>query len=961
MSYSYLKSANASYIDELYESYCRNPESVDPTWRYFFEGLELNGLNGLQPTVPASGGISSAQKSTPEPTSPAAASKPSVAPQAAQASPPVQMPVSGSTELSAEARVSELITSYREHGRLLAKMDPLSSPPESHPFLELSRFGLSQEDLGKVFFAGRLIGLQPCPLSEIVTRLKETYCQSIGVEFTHIHDTTERDWLLSKMESSRNRENLDVETKKLILKRLSESETFERFLHTRYVAQKRFSLEGGESLIPTLDCIFEVGAELGADEFVVGMAHRGRLNVLCNTFGKKPEFIFTEFEGTYKADTSMGEGDVKYHQGYSADIQTRRQKKVHLSLASNPSHLEFVNPVIEGGARAKQQLRKDSERTKVVPISIHGDAAFAGQGVCYETINLSQLTGYRTGGTIHIVINNQVGFTAPPEDSRSTPYATDMGKMLQVPIFHVNGDDPEALWFVAKLCIEYKQKFRKDVFIDLICYRKHGHNEGDEPTFTQPVLYKKIKSHKSTRELYSDRLIAEGVITASESQDIINSINESLIKSQAITKAEAPKPPISVFQGQWQGLKRPTESDLFKPVLTFVPETTLKELAEKLNAMPKDFQLHSKLSRFFEARLKAVREGKGIDWGNAETLAFASLLVEGNPVRLSGQDSERGTFTHRHSVLNDFETGMKYAPLNHLQEGQAVFEVYNSHLSETGVLGFEYGYSLADPQSLVIWEAQFGDFANGAQVIIDQFISSSESKWQRMCGIVLLLPHGFEGQGPEHSSARLERFLQLCGKNNMFVVNLTTPAQFFHALRRQLKRDFRKPLVVMSPKSMLRNPLAISEMKEFTHANFEEVLDDPTLENEKAAQNVQKLILCTGKIYYDLFNERNTAKRADVAIIRIEQLYPFPADKLEKIIARYKNLKNILWVQEEPRNMGAWTYLFSLWHGGYSNFQTKAGGKPLQYVGREICAAPAVGSHKLHEVEQHDLIQKAIL
>lgn len=923
--FSYLKSLNAGYIDELFDRYSQDPESVDPSWRYFFDGLELGTETEPNGSPPGASG-----------------------------------PTPASVDFSAEAKVAELITAYRELGTFLANIDPLTPPPSSHPLLELSHVGLSSADLSRTFTAGRLIGMPPAKLSEIIQRLKDTYCGSIGVEFTHIQNSTERDWLQKKMESSQNREALDTETRKLILRRLTESETFERFLHTRYVAQKRFSAEGAESVIPTLDCIIESGSDLGAHEFVLGMAHRARLNVLTHIFGKKPELIFTEFEGVYKADVSMGEGDVKYHMGFSYDFTTRHGKKVHLSLASNPSHLEFVNPVIEGVARAKQFILKDEDRKKVIPIAIHGDAAFAGQGVCYETLNLSQLRGYRTGGTLHIVINNQVGFTTSPEDSRSTTYSTDLAKMLEVPIFHVNGDDPEALWYIAKLCSEYRHKFSKDVFIDLVCYRKHGHNEGDEPSFTQPILYKKIKAHTSTREIYSKKLVALGVLTAEEAQAMVESVNAALSEAQARTKAEAPQPFVSAFEGVWKNLKRPREDDLFKSVKTEVSEKLLKSLADQMNRVPAGFNLHPKLTRFFEARQKAVQEGKGIDWGNAETLAYATLLVEGFPVRLSGQDAERGTFTHRHSVLNDFETGQTYVPLNHLQEGQSLYEVYNSHLSETAVLGFEYGYSLANPQALVIWEAQFGDFANGAQVIIDQFIVSSESKWQRMSGLTLLLPHGFEGQGPEHSSARLERFLQLSGKSNLYVCNLSTPAQIFHALRRQVKRDFRKPMVIMSPKSLLRHPQAVSTLNDLSESGFQEVIDDPTITSEKDAEAVKKVILCSGKVYYDLHTDRLAKKAAHVAIVRVEQLYPWPGAKLEKILARYGKA-SLHWVQEEPRNMGAWTFVFNMWNGGYDSFQDRVGGRSIQYIGREVGAAPAVGSHKIHEVEQESIIHKAVL
>jgi 2-oxoglutarate dehydrogenase E1 component len=920
--FSYLKSSNIGYIDELFERFLANPDSVDPSWRYFFEGMEL----GTE----------------------------TIAPQAAAAPTPTAAAAAG-IDLSAEAKVADLINAYREMGRVLANINPLVPASSTHPLLDLSRFELTSADLDKTFNAGKLIGMGAAKLRDIIARLRETYCGDIGVEFTHIQNLEERRWLEQRMESSRNRANLDPETRKFILKRVTESETFERFLHTRYVAQKRFSVEGGEAVIPALDCMIEVGAELGAKEFVIGMAHRGRLNVLVNIYGKKPEYIFTEFEGAYKADTSIGEGDVKYHMGYSSDLKTRQGKPVHLSLGYNPSHLEFINPVIEGMARAKQAFLGDTARTQVIPVQIHGDAAFSGQGVCYETLNLSQLQGYATGGTLHIVINNQVGFTTSPKDSRSTTYCTDVAKMLETPIFHVNGDDPEAVWYVSRLCAEYRQKFKKDVFIDLICYRKHGHNEGDEPSFTQPLLYKQIKAHPSPREVYAKKLVTEGVLNDAQAQSMVDDLIAKFTEAQQRTKAEAPKPFVSSLEGRWKGLKKGTEEDNWKPAKTAVAEKTLKEIASKINRIPASFHLHSKLGRFFEARLKAIEDGKGIDWGNGEALAFASLIHEGTSVRITGQDAERGTFTHRHSVLNDFETGETFSPLNQVASDKARYEVYNSNLSETAVMGFEYGYSLSDPTSLVIWEAQFGDFSNGAQVIIDQFLCSSESKWQRMSGLVLLLPHGFEGQGPEHSSARLERFLQLCGRNNLIVANMTTPAQIFHALRRQVRRDFRKPLVVMSPKSLLRHPQAISELKDFTEGGFNEVLDDTEIKN---ASDVKRVLLCSGKVYYDLAAERTNTKRQDVAIVRVEQLYPFPAEKLAAILGRFKNAKDIVWVQEEPRNMGAWSYIFNTWMGGYSLFEEKVG-RPIRYVGREIGAAPAVGSAKIHEKEQRALIEAA--
>ena len=931
---SYLKSVNAAYIDELYELYLQNPDStdnIDPSWKYFFDGLGVGQTEG-----------GSSPEAAAVPTGPAAKDNAALR-----------------SEFKAEAQVAELILAYRQQGRILANINPLSAPPTSHPALELSHYGLSNADLAKSFAAGHMVGLGLAPLSEIIKLLKDTYCGPIAVEFMHIQEVNEREWLQKKMESSRNREVLDAATKKTVLRRLTESESFERFLHTRYVAQKRFSIEGAEAMIPAMDRIIDVGAELGAEEFVLGMAHRGRLNVLTQLFGKKTEYIFTEFEGAYKPDISKGEGDVKYHMGFSADVTAKNGKKVHLSMASNPSHLEFVGSVIEGMTRAKQSAMKDTDRAKVVPITIHGDASFAGQGVCYENLNLSQLPGYKTGGTLHIVVNNQIGFTTSPKDSRSTPYSTDLAKMLETPIFHVNGDEPEALYWTAKLCMEYRQKFKKDVFIDLVCYRKLGHNEGDEPAFTQPLLYKKIKTHPSTRELYAAKLTQTNVVTGADAEAMVQTAITALTEAQTRTKANPPQPYVSAYEGIWKDFHRATEQEMMTQIKTSVPEKTLKELAQSLNHFPADFKPHPKLTRLFETRFQAVEQDKGIDWGNAETLAYASLVTEGYGVRLSGQDAERGTFSHRHAVLHDFETDKEYLPLNHIREGQKTFEVCNSHLSEVAVLGFEYGHSLSEPRTLTIWEAQFGDFANGAQVIIDQFLAATESKWQRSSGLTMLLPHGYEGQGSEHSSARLERFLQLCGRQNMFVCNLSTPAQIFHALRRQVLRDFRKPLVVMSPKTLLRHPMAVSPLKDFTDNGFEEVLDDPAFNTAALANRVKKVIICSGKIYYDLVTKLTAKKIGTIAVVRVEQLYPWPAEKLAKILAKYPKA-TLMWVQEEPRNMGAWSYVFNTWSGGYSLFQNQVDGRTIQYEGRDIGAAPAVGSHKLHEIEQESLIEKAI-
>ncbi len=940
----YLRGGTADYIEELLERYKADPTSIDESWRYFFDGLELGALVGDTESMHENGHANGAT-----------ATNGKVAPVVALASSQGSL----SIDLNAEAKVADLIHAYRSYGRFLARLDPLSEPLKTHPFLELGRFGLAESDLARTFTAGKLIGMGAATLADILTRLKLIYCASIGVEYTHIQNTEARDWIRDKLETTVTESVFSPETRKFILKRLAESKSFEHFLHTRYVAQKRFSIEGGESLIPTLDRLIEVGADLGANGFVMGMAHRGRLNVLRNTYGKPAEHIFSEFEDNYEKDPSMGQGDVKYHKGYSADIQTRNGKSVHLSLAYNPSHLEFVNPVVEGIARSKQRDQGDKERKEVIPVLIHGEAAFAGQGVVYETLNLSQIAGYATGGTIHIVIDNQVGFTTSPIDARSTMYSTDIAKMLDAPIFHVNGDDPEALWFIAGICTEYRQRFKTDVCIDIVCYRKYGHNEGDEPTFTQPLLYKKIKNHPSPNEVYANKLIGMGLLDEAGAKAQFDEMIEKLSKAQEITRSEKPKPHLPAYTRKWQGLKTATaDTEIHAETKTQISVEKFHEYGKKMVAVPSGFNVHPKLKKFLENRADSVQKGTGLDWGTGEALAFASLVDEGHTIRVSGQDVERGTFSHRHAVLNDAENGLKYCPFKNISPKQGEFIIHNSLLSETAVLGFDYGWSLADPNALVIWEAQFGDFSNGAQVIIDQFIASAESKWQRASGITLLLPHGYEGQGPEHSSARLERFLQLCAQNNMQVCNLTTPAQIFHAMRRQLKRTFRKPLVIMSPKSLLRLPQAVSAMPEFTERGFQEVLPDTAITSESAT-GVKRVLLCSGKLYYELLAARDQKKRTDVAIIRVEQLYPWPGDKLAAILGAYPAAE-VVWVQEEPRNMGGWSHVFGIWAGGTGEFSKRVGGKTIRYVGRELAAAPAVGSHKLHVTEQTAIIEQAL-
>lgn len=921
---SYLNPANAQYIEELYERYAADQSSLDESWAYFFDGLNLGAENASN----------------------------------SQSASALSATKLGANELEAEFNAFRLIEAYRVWGRDLAWINPLDDRGPTSSELEPARFGLSNADLEKPFRIARAVGLpEGSTLSQILATLRETYAHTVAVEIEHVQNPEERQWLRGEIEGKKRlRAPLDSALRRRTLSRLIQSESFERFLHTRYVAKKRFSIEGGEALIPGLDAIFDRSAELGVSQIVIGMAHRGRLNVLTNVFGKKPEYIFSEFEDQYEIDPKKGDGDVKYHMGFSADVKASNGKVLHLSLASNPSHLEFVNPVVEGVARAKQDGLAASEdaAAEVLPILIHGDAAFAGQGVVYETLAFSQLKGYATGGTIHIVINNQVGFTTDAADARSTRYCTDLAKMLDAPILHVNGDDPEAMWRACEIATEYRARFKRDFFIDLVCYRKYGHNEGDEPSFTQPVMYKKIGAHPSPAEVYGARLAKAGVVSEDDYKQIVDGAMAALTQAQTKARAEKPSPYISSLDGRWKGLKRGSLEDMFIPVDTRVSEDKLRKIAAAINTFPAGFKLHSKLGRLFEARLKSVENGTGIDWGCGELLAYASLLADGHKVRLSGQDVERGTFTHRHAVVRDFETGHRLNTLNRLSEAgikAAPFDIFNSLLSETGALGFEYGYATADPLSLVIWEAQFGDFANGAQVIIDQFIASGESKWLKSNGLVMLLPHGYEGQGPEHSSARLERFLQLCGDGNMVVGNFTTPANLFHALRRQLKWSFRKPMVIMSPKSGLRHPMAISALKDFSDGGFQEVIEDPLMSTASALGGFKEAVFCSGKVYYELFQTREEANKTDVALIRVEQLHPWPEAKIAAALGKLKNVKKVRWVQEEPRNMGAWGFVVQ---------QAWPEGLTPSCVARRVAASPAVGSTRRHDQEQKTLIAEAL-
>jgi 2-oxoglutarate dehydrogenase E1 component len=887
---------NLEAIEAAYQRWSRDPQSVDPSWRYFFEGFELGAAR------PSSDG-------------------------------------------SLQTGVVRLIYAYRLIGHFLAHLDPLSEPRTSHPLLELSEFDLTDADVVRTVDTAPFLGLGRAPLAILIKALRETYCRRIGVEYMHIQDTRIRQWLQERMEPRRNKPNFDRAQKIRILKSLHYAELFERFLHTRYTGQKRFSLEGAETLIPLLDAIVEKAPDTGVREIVLGMAHRGRLNVLANILRKPYEEIFAQFEDKYLPEQMDGDGDVKYHLGFSSDRVNARGARLHISMSPNPSHLEAVDPVVEGRTRAKQTLFGDTERRWGLPVLVHGDAAFAGQGLVAETLNLSQLAGYTTGGTIHVIVNNQIGFTTAPADARSTTYCTDVGKMIEVPIFHVNGEDPEATVYVAELALEFRQTFHRDVIIDMFCYRRHGHNEGDEPSFTQPIMYSKIRGRPTLSSVYTEQLIMMGDLTADETDAITTRFEEKL--QQALDEAKtgpASYHGMHGFDGHWKGL---TPAYSHAPVETGVPEGTLRLIAEGLNRWPESFQPHPKVAHIFETFHKDFLEGKPVFWPYAEALCFGSLLLEGHPVRLSGQDSRRGTFSQRHSVLYDARTGEPYSPLNALSSKQAPFAAYDSLLSESAVLGFDFGYSLDAPNTLVLWEAQFGDFANGAQVIIDQFVASSESKWQRDSGLVMLLPHGYEGQGPEHSSARLERYLQLCADDNIQVCYPSSPAQYFHVLRRQMKRNFRKPLILMTPKSLLRDKMAVSPALELVHGRFQEVLDDPKADPART----RRVLLCSGKVYYDLLKQKQLEQSADVALIRVEQFYPFAEEQFQRLLARYRKAKEWVWVQEESQNMGGWFFMEP---------RLRALGCSVQYVGRDASASPATGSHQVHKREQKELVDAAI-
>lgn len=956
---SFLTGANADYIAYLFGAYLKNPASVDTSWKAFFDGLGdheiavLRDLDGASWTPEENKKISKTREvvdaSTLEVEGKAANDKGKGKKSAASGA-DVQQAATDSI------RALQLIRAYRARGHMHSKLDPLGlKEREPQPVLDPAHYGFTDADMDREIYLGGSLGIESASLRDIVAALTETYCGTIGAEFTHLADPEEKQWIQHRMEAGHNHTDFTPEGKRAILQRLIESETFEAFLHKKYPGTKRFGVDGGEILIPAIEQIMKRGGQLGLEDIVLGMAHRGRLNVLGNVMGKPFTAIFAEFAGQSSVpEEFLGSGDVKYHMGTSSD-RDFDGNNIHLSLTANPSHLEFVNPVVTGKVRAKQMQRGDVQSTAVLPLLLHGDAAFAGQGVTAETLMIAELPGYRVGGTIHIVINNQIGFTTMPKYGRSGPYSTDVAKMLSAPILHVNGDDAEAVIHAARIAIEFRQQFKKDVVLDIYCYRRFGHNEGDEPMFTQPVMYKEIKQHPNASVIYTQKLIAEGVATQEDADGYAQAFTEQL--EADFQAASSYKPNDADFLGgAWEGLEVASGED--RRGKTGVPKKKLQALAETLTTAPDGFEINKKLQRVLEARREAITSGKGLDWGTAESLAFATLLDEDYAVRLSGQDVGRGTFSHRHAIWYDQNTNEQYYPHKNIKPDQPVLEVHDSPLSEMAVLGFEYGYSLADPNTLTMWEAQFGDFVNGAQVMIDQFISSGEIKWLRMSGLVMLLPHGYEGQGPEHSSARPERFLQLCAEDNMQVANCTTPANYFHILRRQMKREFRKPLVIMTPKSLLRHKLAVSDLDMLSgDSTFHRVLWDDDQDKLAKPDKIKRVVLCTGKVYYDLLQERRERGIKDVLILRVEQLYPFPHAALIKELEAFKNA-DIVWCQEEPKNQGYWFFVEPLIEDVLADMKHKAG--RASYAGRPAAAAPATGLARRHAEQQASLIDDAL-
>ena len=874
--FSFLNAAHADFFAQLYDQYIENPDSVEPSWRSFFQGFDFgmetyNGENLAQHTPETR----SSQGDT------------------------TQI----SEQLQKEFKVVKLIEGYRSRGHLFTKTNPVRDRRTFTPNLDLENFGLSNADLNTVFDAAKILTLAPCSLSEIVKHLELIYCQHIGVEYTYIRKPEVIQWIQDKIGVNDNQPDFSADQKKAILNKLNQAVSFENFLHTKYVGQKRFSLEGGESIIPALDALIERAAEKGVEQFVMGMAHRGRLNVLANIFGKSTQDIFGEFDGK-DYDQEYFDGDVKYHLGLTADKITSSGKKININLAPNPSHLETVGAVIEGITRAKQDKYFPDDFSKVLPIAVHGDAAIAGQGLLYEIIQMAQLDGYKTGGTIHIVINNQVGFTTNYIDARSSTYSTDVAKVTLSPVLHVNSDDAESVVHAIQFALDFRMEFGRDVFIDLLGYRKYGHNEGDEPRFTQPLLYKIIAKHKNPRDIYAEKLIAEGVIDANLVKTLEKEYKDDLDHNLEASRKKHLTIITPFMKNEWKGFQQVSDGEMLQKVNTKVAKETLDSNIVTISTLPSEKKFINKISKIVTDR-KTMYDNNTIDWGTAETLAYGSLLTEGYDVRISGQDVERGTFSHRHAVVKVEDSEEEVILLNNISNKKGKFNIFNSLLSEYGVLGFDYGYALANPNTLTIWEAQFGDFSNGAQIMIDQYISCGEDKWNNQNGIVLLLPHGYEGQGAEHSSARMERYLQLCARHNMYVADCTTPANFFHLLRRQMKTTFRKPLIVFTPKSLLRDPRCVSTQDELANGSFQETIDDVTVNKTE----VKSLVFCTGKFYYDITAERENNGRKDVAVVRIEQLFPLPVEQLKAIIAKYPNVDDYVWAQEEPKNMGAYGFM----------------------------------------------------
>ncbi len=910
--FSYITQSHPAYIEGLYNDFVQDPESVDPDFRKFFEGFDFAMLkpNNGQANI--------------------AGNEQAVAVDADQ--------------LSREFAVYRLIEAYRKKGHLVARTNPIRERKDRGAELDLKYFGLKESDLQQNFAAAQFAGLPQAKLEQVIDKLKKTYCGHIGVEYKYIVNQKKLDWLQNEIEHTFHKP-LPLQQKKRILEKLNQGVIFEKFLHTKYVGQKRFSLEGGETTIAALDAMISVAAESGVQETVIGMAHRGRLNILANILGKTYEQIFSEFEGTAIPDQTMGSGDVKYHLGFSSEVQTAGGKKMHLKLMPNPSHLEAVSPVVLGYSRAKADVLYQSEFDSVLPVLIHGDASVAGQGIVYEIIQMSALNGYYTGGTIHFVINNQIGFTTDFDDARSSDYATSIASAIQAPVFHVNGDDPEAVVQCIEIATRYRQEFNTDIFIDMVCYRRHGHNEGDDPKFTQPQLYALIDKHANPREVYVQYLLKHG---ESDAQQMAKEMEKKFWSDLQERLDEIKQNPLPYNYQEperwWKSLRNASEEDFNRSPVTAISEADFKLLFNSLMKWPSDFKPLRKVEKIISDKIKLYDSEQKIDWATGELLAYASLIAEGKDVRMSGQDVKRGTFSHRHAVIYDEATNKEYSRLSNVKENQGSFRIYNSLLSEFAVLGFEYGYAMAHPNSLVLWEAQFGDFVNGAQIIIDQFICSAETKWQRMSGVVLLLPHGYEGQGPEHSSARMERFLQMCAELNMVITNVTTSANFFHVLRRQLSWPFRKPLVNFSPKANLRHTGTYSVINEFTNGGFREVIDDPIV---KDVSKVQKVLFCSGKIYFDLAERQQKENRNDIAIIRLEQLYPLPYNQLDELYNKYKKA-TWFWVQEEPLNMGAASYL-------------QMNLKSINYgiISRQPGAATASGFSKVHGQEQSEIIETA--